>query len=129
MPREFNASRGLANEEGSFVTSKKSNANKSKAAVFDMMAGFLLTLSNPKAILFYAALFPAFVDITQITIANTLGIMACATLAFGLVNLGYAMLAGSLAKRIKTTQAYNQLQKIAGMIMAAIGITVALKTQ
>lgn len=40
MPLEFNASRGLAYEEGSFVVSKKSNANKSKAAAFDIMASY-----------------------------------------------------------------------------------------
>jgi threonine/homoserine/homoserine lactone efflux protein len=57
------------------------------------MAGLLITLGNPKAILFYIGFFPAFVNVGEVATTDVLLIMGAATLAFGSVNLGYCYLA------------------------------------
>lgn len=56
-------------------------------------AGLLLTLGDLKAILFYASLFPAFVDVPALTVVD-MAVIACLTVVtVGGVKLGYAWLA------------------------------------
>ncbi|KAF7781121.1 hypothetical protein PRUB_b0242 [Pseudoalteromonas rubra] len=92
-----------------------------------VLSGFLLTLSNPKAIVFYVALFPTFVAIESMTYTDILGIMACATLAFGSVNLGYVYLGGQAKKLISTPRRLTMLNRCAGSVLAASGVTVAVR--
>lgn len=93
----------------------------------DIVSGLLLTLSNPKAILFYIALFPAFVDIAVITTSDLIVILMCATLAFGSVNLTYAHLASQAGEKLKRSSKLGLFQKMAGVVMASAGISVAAK--
>lgn len=93
----------------------------------DILVGLLLTLSNPKAILFYVALFPAFVNVASVTLFDLMAILLCATLAFGSVNLGYSYLASKAGAKVKTSSSFGIIQKVAGAIMASTGISVAVK--
>ncbi|BBN83344.1 threonine transporter RhtB [Pseudoalteromonas sp. A25] len=102
-------------------TSKRINSHN------DVLAGLLLTLSNPKAILFYVALFPAFVTLHSVRFFDMLAILACATLAFGSVNLAYSYLASHLSKSLNANKQFPILQKVAGTIMASAGISVAIQ--
>ncbi|MCF2907103.1 LysE family translocator [Pseudoalteromonas sp. DL2-H2.2] len=92
-----------------------------------VLSGFLLTLSNPKAIVFYVALFPTFVAIENMTYPDILGIMACATLAFGSVNLGYVYLGSQARKLLTTPRRLTLLNRCAGSVLAASGVTVAVR--
>ncbi|MDK1286878.1 LysE family translocator [Pseudoalteromonas umbrosa] len=94
----------------------------------DILAGFLLTMSNPKAIIFYVALFPAFVDFHTITIADIFGIFICATLAFGSVNLGYSYLSAKAKKFVSTSKRMSIFNKLAGSLLSASGVAVAVRT-
>ncbi|KZN30459.1 hypothetical protein N480_05760 [Pseudoalteromonas luteoviolacea S2607] len=98
-----------------------------KAHRFDVLAGFLLTMSNPKAIIFYVALFPAFVDFQHISHTDILGIFATATLAFGSVNLGYAYVSSSARKLVSNSKRLGIFNKVAGTLLSASGIGVALR--
>nr|SHN98554.1 Putative uncharacterized protein [Moritella viscosa]SHN99411.1 Putative uncharacterized protein [Moritella viscosa]SHO00459.1 Putative uncharacterized protein [Moritella viscosa] len=51
-----------------------------------MVTGLLITLGNPKAILFYVGFFPTFVNIGDVSAYDTALIMLTATVAFGSVN-------------------------------------------
>ena len=55
--------------------------------------GLLITLGNPKAILFYLSFFPAFLELSNVSILDVGIIMLIATLAIGGVMLAYAYLA------------------------------------
>ncbi|TMP39841.1 LysE family translocator [Pseudoalteromonas rubra] len=92
-----------------------------------ILSGFLLTLSNPKAIVFYVALFPTFVAIESMTYVDILGIMVCATLAFGSVNLGYVYLGSQARKLISTPKRLTALNRCAGSVLAASGVTIAVR--
>ncbi|KZN54472.1 hypothetical protein N474_01775 [Pseudoalteromonas luteoviolacea CPMOR-2] len=95
---------------------------------YDIFAGFLLTMSNPKAIIFYVALFPAFVDFQNITPSDILGIFTCATLAFSSVNLGYAYLSAKARVFVSNPNRLGIFNKLAGSLLSASGIAVALRT-
>jgi threonine/homoserine/homoserine lactone efflux protein len=92
-----------------------------------MITGFLLTLGNPKAIMFYVALFPAFVEIERVSFSEVLGIMVYGTLAFGSVNLGYAYLAAQARRFVSTPNRLGLLHKCAGTVMAMSGVAVAIR--
>ena len=62
------------------------------------LSGLLTTLSNPKAILFYAGFFPGFVNLRSLNIADVAMILAITTTAVGGTMMVYATLANRLAR-------------------------------
>ncbi|WP_313072248.1 LysE family translocator [Melaminivora sp.] len=90
--------------------------------------GAVITLLNPKAIVFYMAFFPLFVDPTRHQGLLTFGVMAATiaalTLAYSLV---VVLLTRQLAERMRANPAVAQgLEKLAGMFLIGFGIKLAL---
>ncbi|WP_332778334.1 LysE family transporter [Polaromonas sp.] len=88
----------------------------------------LITLLNPKAIVFYMAFFPLFVDPAQHQGLKTFGVMA-ATIAFltFLYGLVAVLLTHFLAERIKANpQISSALGKLAGVFLVGFGIKLAI---
>ena len=88
----------------------------------------LITLLNPKAIVFYMAFFPLFVDPLQHQGLVTFGAMAVTiallTLAYGLIVVA---LTHFLAERMRANPVVsNVLQKLAGVFLIGFGIKLAL---
>ncbi|MFZ2738995.1 MAG: LysE family transporter [Burkholderiaceae bacterium] len=89
---------------------------------------FLITLLNPKAIVFYMAFFPLFVDPTQQLGLGTFGVMALtiAVLTF-LYGLTVVLLTHYLAQRLRTNPLITLLlEKIAGLFLLGFGIKLVL---
>ena len=87
-----------------------------------------ITLLNPKAIVFYLAFFPLFVDPAQHQGIKTFGVMA-ATIAILTFFYGLAavLLTWKLAERIRANPKISTtLEKAAGMFLIAFGIKLAL---
>ena len=88
----------------------------------------LITLLNPKAIVFYLAFFPLFVDPAQHQGFKTFGVMAVtiAALTF-LYGLTAVLLTWKLAERIRANPKISMtLEKAAGLFLIAFGIKLAL---
>lgn len=88
----------------------------------------LITLLNPKAIVFYLAFFPLFVDPAQHQGLKTFGVMAAtiALLTF-FYGLTAVLLTWKLAARIRANPKISMtLEKAAGMFLIAFGIKLAL---
>ena len=87
-----------------------------------------ITLLNPKAIVFYLAFFPLFVDPAQHQGLKTFGVMAAtiAVLTF-LYGLTAVLLTWKLAERLRANpKIVTTLEKAAGMFLVAFGIKLAL---
>ena len=87
-----------------------------------------ITLLNPKAIVFYLAFFPLFVDPAQHQGLKTFGVMAAtiAVLTF-LYGLTAVLLTWTLAERLRANpKIATTLEKAAGMFLVAFGIKLAL---
>jgi len=88
----------------------------------------MITLLNPKAILFYMAFFPLFVDQAHQQGMVTYGLMAAtiAALTF-LYGLGATLLTYFLAERMRANPRIGQvLEKVAGVFLLGFGIKLAL---
>lgn len=88
----------------------------------------LITLLNPKAIVFYLAFFPLFVDPAQHQGVRTFGVMAATiavlTLFYGFVAV---LLTHFLAERIRASPKLSGiLQKTAGVFLIGFGIKLAV---
>ena len=89
---------------------------------------FVITLFNPKAIVFYMAFFPLFVDPTVhqgwVTFAVMAATIAALTFVYGLV---VVVLAHFLAARVRASVAVSALlNKIAGLLLIGFGLKLAL---
>ena len=88
----------------------------------------LITLLNPKAIVFYLAFFPLFIDPAQHQGLLTFGVMAAtiAALTF-LYGLGAVLLTYFLAERLRANPRVSALlEKAAGVVLIGFGIKLAL---
>jgi leucine efflux protein len=88
----------------------------------------LITLLNPKAIVFYMAFFPLFVDPARHQGLLTFGVMAAtiAVLAF-LYGLVVVLLTHFLAERLRASPVIGRvLEKIAGVFLIGFGVKLAL---
>jgi threonine/homoserine/homoserine lactone efflux protein len=90
--------------------------------------GFAINLLNPKTALFYFAFLPQFVDPAR-------GNVTAQTLLLGAIFVGmafitdslYALLASSLAERLRGNRNYQKGQRyFAGLVYVGLGITTAL---
>jgi threonine/homoserine/homoserine lactone efflux protein len=89
---------------------------------------FAITLLNPKAIVFYMAFFPLFIDPAQHQGLATFGVMALtiATLTF-LYGLGATLLTHFLAERLRANPRISStLQKLAGVFLIGFGVKLAI---
>ena len=94
----------------------------------EVRQAFLITLLNPKAILFYMAFFPLFLDPARPASLATFAAMAAtiAALTFG-YGAAVALLADRLAERLRANpRIVRWLNRIAGTAMVAFGIRIAL---
>ncbi|MDO9403703.1 MAG: LysE family transporter [Polaromonas sp.] len=88
----------------------------------------LITLLNPKAIVFYMAFFPLFVDPARHQGLRTFGVMAAtiAVLTF-LYGLGAVLITHFLAERIRANPRVSGfLNKAAGVFLIGFGIKLAI---
>jgi threonine/homoserine/homoserine lactone efflux protein len=109
------------------ATPEDIKASKESSLVTNLATGLMINLGNPKAIVFYIGLFPAFIDVNNVVAADVLAIMGVATLAFGSVNICYALLALRAKKMLKSPNASSLINKTAGTIMVSTGTLVAIK--
>jgi threonine/homoserine/homoserine lactone efflux protein len=109
-------------------------AKPGDAPVLNITAGhylrqaLMITLLNPKAVLFYKAYFPLFVDPARQQGLITYGFMAAtiAALTF-MYGLGATLLTHFLAERVRANPMITRvLEKVAGLFLIGFGIKLAL---
>ena len=86
------------------------------------MTGLLITLGDQKAILFYLGFFPAFVDLSTISVLDTTVILAIATVAVGGPKICYAFMADRASLILKNSKATKSINIVAGSVMVAVGV-------
>lgn len=90
-------------------------------------AGFIITISAPRAILFYVSLLPNFIDLTKAKVPDVLLLMLIAVVAVGGAKLPYALLAYRSSLFLQKEKPKRVMNLLAGVVMILIGFVVALK--
>ena len=89
--------------------------------VTSFIAGFILTLGDIKAIIFYASLFPVFVDLSKLQVSDALIIISVMVVSLGSVKLLYAFLAVKIINFAKNKTLDNASKKVAGGLLLGAG--------
>jgi len=97
--------------------------NNTSSMVSSFMAGLLVTLGDTKAIFFYLGLFPAFLDLSTISLSDTGIIIVIAVVAVGGPKLVYAYAADRAGKIFQNTRAAKAINIVAGSVMLAAGVS------
>ena len=93
----------------------------------DAGLGLMVTLGNPKPILFYGALLPTFLDLARVTAADFVTLMLVVAGVSFLVYAGY-MLAVERARRLlASTPAIKRLNRATGVMLLGSGVAVAVR--
>lgn len=90
-------------------------------------AGFMLTLGDIKAIIFYVSLFPAFIDLSALRVADILAIISVMVISVGGVKAVYAFSATKVASLARRYRFDNAARKTAGGFMIGAGSYLIVK--
>ena len=91
------------------------------------LASFMLTLGNPKAILFFLALLPTVVDLASMNLVRFLEISAAIIVVQPVVLIAYAFLAARARQLFTTPKAVRRLNRSSGVAMASAAVVVATR--
>jgi len=98
-----------------------------RGLIKDIGLGFLVTLGNPKAILFYSALLPTFLDMTRIQFSDFVVLAAIVVVISYLVYGGYIFLAERSRRLLSSTAASRLFNRLTGSILIGAGVAVAAR--
>jgi threonine/homoserine/homoserine lactone efflux protein len=91
------------------------------------VASLMLTLANPKAILFFLALLPTVIDLTTLNVVSFVEISAAMAVVLPVVLGTYALLATKARQLFTTPKAVRRLNRSSGVAMAGAAVVVATR--
>lgn len=116
----------LVSKSTTIISIQKSNQKGNLVASF--LAGLFLTLGDIKAIFFYVSLFPAFVNLEALHIADILMIMLVTMVTVGGVKIFYVFSANTVASMSKGYGFESKAKKVAGGFMVGAGSYLIVKS-
>jgi len=111
-----------------FMTLTVDKNLKSQNIRTSFVAGFILTLGDIKAIVFYASLLPVYIDLKALPIKDVLLLIVIMVFSIGMAKILYVMSALKVASYVKDKQFKNSTRKIAGSFVFFAGIYLIVKT-
>jgi threonine/homoserine/homoserine lactone efflux protein len=102
------------------------SVEKTKSRLAMAVEGFLVILSNPKALIFLGAFLPQFVDVTQPTFPQVMILGIFFMLVAGSTDAIYAIVAGR-ARGMLSAARVRVISRVSGLILMAGGLWLALQ--
>lgn len=101
-------------------------AERTKSRLGMAVEGFLVILSNPKALIFLGAFLPQFVDVTQPTFPQVMLLGVFFMLVAGATDAIYAVVAGQARGPLSATRV-RLISRVSGLILMGGGVWLALQ--
>jgi len=111
----------------STTTISVGNKQKKGSLLASFLAGLFLTLGDIKAIFFYVSLFPTFVNLETLHLADVVMIMLVTIVTVGGVKIFYAVSANKLASLSKGYNLESKAKKVAGGFIVGTGSYLIVK--
>jgi threonine/homoserine/homoserine lactone efflux protein len=102
------------------------SVEKTKSRLAMAVEGFLVILSNPKALIFLGAFLPQFVDVTQPTFPQVMILGLFFMLVAGSTDAIYALVAGR-ARGLLSAARVRVVSRVSGLLLMAGGVWLALQ--
>ncbi len=93
----------------------------------NLVEGLLVNLTNPKAILFFAALLPTFVDLPSITAIDAFVLSLIVVFVGGTTDLAYVFMATKIRGKLKGQRTQKILNRIGGATLCGVGAVVVTR--
>ena len=91
-------------------------------------SGLIITLSNPKVILFYCGFLPTFLDLSALTLSDLALVVGIVTIVLACVLSTYAFIASRARSMFANQKALRRLNRAAGGVMVAAGVAIAIRS-
>ncbi|MCY1237284.1 homoserine/Threonine efflux protein [compost metagenome] len=102
-------------------------AKPSTSAAMSFLSGLLVTLGNPKTMLFYVALVPTLIDIADIGPRDYGLLLAATFLVLLAVLVPYMLLAARARLLLKQRKALQALNRVAASVLAGTAAYIAVR--
>lgn len=99
---------------------------ESRARLF--LSSLTLTLGNPKAIMFYLALLPTVIDLSNMTFTAFLEVAGAICVILSAVLTGYSIAAFRVRRLFRSRRAVRWLNRGTGTVMAGAAVAVATRS-
>ena len=94
----------------------------------NFLSGLVITLGNPKVILFYLGFLPTFLDLATLSAGEVAIVAASVSVVLGSVMLFYAWSAARARELFRSSRAKRIMNRTAGGVMMAAGIVLIIKS-
>jgi threonine/homoserine/homoserine lactone efflux protein len=91
------------------------------------VGGLLITMSNPKTMLFYLAMLPALIDLPGLSTMGMLEIAVTIAIVFAMVFFGLVALAAQVRRLFTSPRAIRIVNRTSGVAMAGAAAAIALR--
>lgn len=102
-------------------------SKKSQSALSSYSIGLVVTLSNPKAILFYMSFFPSLLDLNALTVQDMAWLYLIVALGIGCVMVGVAVAVRVAHASLSSLGNHAWVRLVTGVAMILIGVFIALR--
>lgn len=99
-----------------------------KSGVGMFLAGFAVTMGNPKIMLFYAALLPTLIDLGSVTTVGWFELMVTMLITLATVDLGWVFFASKARLLLKSPRAVRIANRTGAVAMAGAAAAIVSKS-
>ncbi len=107
------------------IDTAASAAQRAASLWKDLGLGLFVTLGNPKPILFYGALLPTFLDLSQTSARDFAVLMSVVVIVSFVVYSGYMLMVDRARRLLSSTRTIRRLNQATGVMLIGSGIAVA----
>ena len=102
------------------------NTNQDSSHLASFLIGFLITVGDQKAILFYLGFLPAFLHMRNVTSIDTVIIIIMASVAIAGAKLSIALITAKGSELMKSAGALELMNRLAAGVIIIVGIFVVV---